>query len=123
MPRKSKIEPERLNSQAQASEPEPEIEPEGAQDMRRDAPASLHRLTPCAADDEEETQEEIKQEIKQEVKPEIKPKRILTEKQLENLKKAREAAVLKKRELKELAQKAKALPKKEIEVKAAEYDK
>ena len=49
--------------------------------------------------------------------------RQLTEKQLENLKKAREAALLKKRELKELAQKAKALPKKEIEVKAAEYDK
>ena len=39
------------------------------------------------------------------------------------LKRAREAAALKKRELKELAQKAKALPKKEIEVKAAEYDK
>ena len=31
--------------------------------------------------------------------------------------------MLKKRELKELAQKAKALQKKEIEVKAAEYDK
>ena len=43
--------------------------------------------------------------------------------QLENLKRAREAALLKKKELKELAQKAKALPKKEIEVKAAEYDK
>ena len=55
--------------------------------------------------------------------PAIKPKRILTEKQLENLKRAREAALLKKKELKELAQKAKALPKKEIEVKAAEYDK
>ncbi len=36
---------------------------------------------------------------------------------------AKEAAALKKRELKELAQKAIALPKKEIEVKAAEYDK
>ena len=87
-----------MHSQAQASEPvpEPEIEPEGAQE------------------EEEETKEEIKQEVKQEVKPEVKPKRILTEKQLENLKKAREAAVLKKRELKELAQKAKALPKKKL---------
>ena len=70
MPRKSKIEP--------VPEPQIEIEPEGAQE-------------------EEETQEEIKQEVKQEVKPEVKPKRILTEKQLKNLKRAREAAVLKKR--------------------------
>ena len=83
--------------------PEPEIEPEGAQ----------------------ETQEEEVEEV-EETKTEsilTKPKRILTEKQLENLKRAREAALLKKKELKELAQKAKALPKKEIEVKAAEYDK
>ena len=70
----------------------------------------------------EETEVEGPQEI-EEAKPAIKPKRILTEKQLENLKRAREAALLKKKELKELAQKAKALPKKEIEVKAAEYDK
>ena len=93
MPRKVRSEPE----------PEPEIEPEGTQ----------------------EEVEEI-QEIQEETKPEPilpKPKRILTERQLENLKKAREAALLKKKELKELAQKAKALPKKEIEVKAAEYDK
>ena len=80
----------------------PEIEPEGAPE-------------------EVEETEEV-EEVK-EVKPEIKPKRILTEKQLENLKRAREAALLKKRELKELAQKSKALPKKEIEVRAAEYDK
>ena len=73
---------------------------------------------------EEETEVEVEgpQEI-EESKPAIKPKRILTEKQLENLKRAREAALLKKRELKELAQKSKALPKKEIEVRAAEYDK
>ena len=48
----------------------------------------------------------------EEDKPITKPKRVLTEKQLESLKKAREAAALKKRELKELAQKAKALTKK-----------
>jgi hypothetical protein len=59
----------------------------------------------------------------QEVQPVTKPKRVLTEKQLESLARAREAAAQKIRELKELAQKAKALPKKEIEVKAAEYDK
>ena len=59
----------------------------------------------------EETEVEGPQEI-EEAKPAIKPKRILTEKQLENLKRAREAALLKKRELKELAQKSKALPKK-----------
>ena len=86
---------ERLHSQAHASEPEPE--------------------------EIEQTKEEV-EEIEEE-KPIVKPKRVLTEKQLESLKRAREAAVLKKRELKELAQKAKALPKKEIEVKAAEYDK
>ena len=74
MPRKSKLEP--------VPEPQIEIEPDGAQE------------------EEEETQEEVKQEVKQEVKPEVKPKRIVTEKQLENLKKARDAAVLKKRELK-----------------------
>ncbi len=70
-----------------------------------------------------EVHEETKEEEIEEDKPITKPKRILTEKQLESLKRAREAAALKKRELKELAQKAKALPKKEIEVKAAEYDK
>ena len=59
----------------------------------------------------EETVEEVKEEIEEE-KPIVKPKRVLTEKQLESLKRAREAAALKKRELKELAQKAKALPKK-----------
>ena len=74
------------------------------------------------AEEETEIEAEGPQEI-EESKPAIKPKRILTEKQLENLKRAREAALLKKKELKELAQKAKALPKKEIEVKAAEYDK
>jgi DNA-binding helix-hairpin-helix protein with protein kinase domain len=88
--------PERLHSQAHASEPE------GAEEI-------------------EQTKEEV-EEIEEE-KPIVKPKRVLTEKQLESLKRAREAAALKKRELKELAQKAKALPKKEIEVKAAEYDK
>ena len=82
MPRKTKV---------IEVEPEPEIEPEGAPE-------------------EVEETEEV-EEVK-EVKPEIKPKRILTEKQLENLKRAREAALLKKRELKELAQKSKALPKK-----------
>ena len=71
------------------SEPEPEPEPEGAEEIE--------------TQETEETQEE-------EIKPATKPKRVLTEKQLESLKKAREAA-------------AKALPKKEIEVKAAEYDK
>ncbi len=83
-------------------EVEPEIEPEGA-------PEEVEEI---------EEVEEVK-----DIKPEVKPKRILTEKQLENLKRAREAALLKKKELKELAQKAKALPKKEIELKAAEYDK
>ena len=75
-----------------------------------------------ASEPEQETEAEGPQEI-EETKPAIKPKRVLTEKQLENLKRAREAALLKKKELKELAQKAKALPKKEIELKAAEYDK
>lgn len=51
-----------------------------------------------------------------------KPKRVLSELQLANLAKAREAAAIKKKELKELANKAKALPKKEIELKAAKYD-
>ena len=86
-----------------------EVEPEQEQEIE-------------ASEPEPETEVEGPQEI-EEVKTEIKPKRILTEKQLENLKRAREAALLKKKELKELAQKAKALPKKEIEVKAAEYDK
>jgi hypothetical protein len=72
-----------------------EIEPEGTQE------------------EEAQQQEEV-----QEVQPVTKPKRVLTEKQLESLARAREAAAHKKRELKELAQKAKALPKKEIEVKA-----
>jgi hypothetical protein len=79
-----------------------------------------------ASEPEPETEVEVTVEGPQEIeesKPAIKPKRILIEKQLENLKRAREAALLKKKELKELAQKAKALPKKEIEVKAAEYDK
>ncbi len=52
-------------------------------------------MTPCAVDDE--TQEEEK--------PTTKSKRVLTGKKLESLKKAREAAALKKPELKELAQK------------------
>ena len=76
MPRKTKV-----------VEVEPEIEPESAQ----------------------ETQEEEAPEEVEVTKPEsilTKPKRILTEKQLENLKRAREAALLKKRELKELAQKS-----------------
>ena len=93
MPRKTKV--------IEVPEPEQEIE---------------------ASEPEPETEVEGPQEI-EETKPVIKPKRILTEKQLENLKRAREAALLKKRELKELAQKSKALPKKEIEVRAAEYDK
>ncbi len=74
----------------------------------------------------QKTQEvEIKgvKEVKPEVKPEFKPKRILTEKQLESLIRAKEAALSKQKEIKELAQKAKALPRKEIEVKFAEYDK
>jgi hypothetical protein len=72
----------------------------------------------------EGTQEETQQQEEvHEAQPVTKPKRVLTEKQLESLARAREAAAHKKRELKELAQKAKALPKKEIEVKAAEYDK
>ncbi len=58
-----------------------------------------------------ETQEETKEEIEEDI-PTTKPKQLLTEKQLESLKKAREAAALKKRELKELEQTAKALPKK-----------
>ena len=74
------------------------------------------------ATEPEGAQEEVEDEV-EEVQPVTKPKRVLTEKQLESLARAREAAAHKKRELKELAQKAKALPKKEIEVKAAEYDK
>ena len=94
MPRKTKVIEVEQEPEIEASEPEPETEVEV----------------------------EGPQEI-EEAKPAIKPKRILTEKQLENLKRAREAALLKKRELKELAQKSKALPKKEIEVRADEYDK
>ena len=44
------------------------------------------------AEEETEIEAEGPQEI-EETKPEIKPKRILTEKQLENLKRAREAAL------------------------------
>ena len=62
-----------------------EIEPEGTQE------------------EEAQQQEEV-----QEVQPVTKPKRVLTEKQVESLARAREAAAHKKRELKELAQKAKA---------------
>ena len=91
MPRKTKVievpEPE---PEIEASEPEPEteVEVEGPQEI-----------------------EEAIVPFKTKTKPEIKPKRILTEKQLENLKRAREAALLKKRELKELAQKAKSTTK------------
>ena len=60
---------------------EPEPEPEG-------------NIEENEAEETEETQEE-------EIKPATKPKRVLTEKQLESLKRAREAAALKKRELKE----------------------
>ena len=49
-----------------------------------------------ASEPEQEAEVEGPQEI-EEVKPAIKPKRILTEKQLENLKRAREAALLKRR--------------------------
>ncbi len=42
-----------------------------------------------------ETQAETKEEEIEEDKPIIKPKRVLTDKQLESLKKAREAAALK----------------------------
>jgi hypothetical protein len=94
MPRKTKVK---------------EIEPEQEQEIEANEP-------------EPETDVEV-EGPQEETKPAIKPKRTLTEKQLENLKRAREAALLKKKELKELAQKAKALPQKEIEVKAAEYDK
>ena len=92
--------------------PEPEIEQE----------TKAEKETEIEAEGPQEIEEAIVP-FKTKTKPEVKPKRILTEKQLENLKRAREAALLKKKELKELAQKAKALPKKEIEVKAAEYDK
>ena len=73
-----------------------EIEPEGTQ---------------------EETQEQQEVEEAEEVQPVTKPKRVLTEKQLESLARAREAASHKKRELKELAQKAKALPTKKLKLK------
>ena len=56
--------------------PVPEPEPEGAEEI-------------------EQTKEEV-EEIEEE-KPIVKPKRVLTEKQLESLKRAREAAALKKR--------------------------
>ncbi len=61
---------------------EPEPEPEGAEEVET-----------------VETQEETKEEIGED-KPTTQPKRVLTEIQLESLKKAREAAALKKRELK-----------------------
>jgi len=110
MPRKTKIE----------SEPEPE----GAEDILALEGSPARRENTRVRDIETvESHEESKEEEIEEDKPVTKPKRVLTEKQLESLKRAREAAALKKRELKELAQKAKALPKKEIEVKAAEYDK
>ena len=82
MPRKTKV-----------IEVEPEIEPEGAQETQQEEVEEIEEVIP-------------------EVKPEIKPKRILTEKQLENLKRAREAALLKNKELNELAQKAKSITKK-----------
>jgi hypothetical protein len=108
MPRKTKIEPE----------------PEGAEDILALEGSPARRENTRVRDIETvEPQEETKEEEIEDDTPITKPKRILTEKQLESLKRAREAAALKKRELKELAQKAKALPKKEIEVKAAEYDK
>ena len=54
-----------------------EVEPEPEQEIEASEP---------------EPEVEGPQEI-EEVKPEIKPKRILTEKQLENLKRARDAAL------------------------------
>ncbi len=64
--------------------------------------------------------EGIEDEVEQEI---VRPKRVLSEAQLANLKKAREAAALKKKELKETKNKAKNKEKLELEVKAMEYDK
>ena len=60
------------------------------------------KIIPVPESEPEGTAEEIEQpkeeveEIEEE-KPIVKPKRVLTEKQLESLKRAREAAALKKR--------------------------
>jgi hypothetical protein len=77
MPRESKV----------IEVPEREIEPEGAQETQKE---------------EIDDVDKVKPEVKPEFKPKV-PKRILTEKQLENLKRAREAALLKQKEIKELA--------------------
>ena len=71
-----------------AIEVEQEVEPEGAQE-------------------EEEEVEEV-EEPKPEIKPDVKPKRILTEKQLENLKRA----TFKKERIKRTSTKGKSTTKK-----------
>jgi hypothetical protein len=72
---------------------------------------------------EEVIQEESEQpsEVEEEVQVQ-KPKRVLTEAQLANLQRAREAAAQKKKEMKETKDKAKNKEKLELEIKAMEYD-
>ena len=93
--------------------PEPEIEvnePEAEEEKEVEAegPQEIEDILAAGAARQRKREDAGAASAAFDVKPIIKPKRILTEKQLENLKRAREAALLKKKELEELAQKAKA---------------
>ena len=72
---------------------------------------------------QEESEEELEPEGAQEPIPETpKPKKVLSEIQLANLERAREAAVLKKRQLKEEKDKANSLEQEKLKLKAMQYD-
>ena len=66
-------------------------------------------------------EEQITEEVEEEVEI-VKPKRVLSEAQLANLQRAREAAAIKKKALKETKDKANNKDKLELEIKAMEYD-
>ena len=70
-----------------------------------------------------EVEIEEKQFIETPEKQEVKPKKKLTDQQLENLSKAREKAMLRKQELKELNAKSKGLKEQKLKTDAAEFDK
>jgi hypothetical protein len=70
---------------------------------------------------EEVIQEESPEETIEEVAIQ-KPKRVLSEAQLANLQRAREAAAIKKKAMKETKDKANNKDKLELEIKAMEYD-
>ena len=105
MPRKTKV--IEVEPEIEANEPEAEEETE----VEAEGPQEIEDILVAGAARQRKREDAGAASAAFDTKPAIKPKRILTEKQLENLKKAREAALLKKKELKELAQKAKALPK------------